>query len=88
MPTHKITLIPGDGIGPEVTAAMVSILEAAAAKTGASFEWHPFECGAEAYAKNGETSSPRPPWIPSLPTKSPSRAPPPPRSAAASPPST
>ena len=54
MPTHKITLIPGDGIGPEVTAAMVSIVEAAGAKTGASFEWHPFECGAEAYAKNGD----------------------------------
>ena len=26
--THTITLIPGDGIGPEVTAAVVSIIEA------------------------------------------------------------
>jgi isocitrate dehydrogenase len=25
---HKITLIPGDGIGPEVTQATVRILEA------------------------------------------------------------
>jgi isocitrate dehydrogenase (NAD+) len=52
--THKITLIPGDGIGPEVAAAMVSIVEAAGKLTGASFEWHTFECGAEAYEKNGE----------------------------------
>jgi isocitrate dehydrogenase (NAD+) len=54
MPTHKITLIPGDGIGPEVASAMVSIVEAAGGKTGVTFEWHSFECGAEAYAKNGD----------------------------------
>jgi isocitrate dehydrogenase (NAD+) len=54
MSTHKITLIPGDGIGPEVSAAMVRIVEAAGALSGAAFEWHSFECGAEAYAKNGE----------------------------------
>jgi len=33
--THKITLIPGDGIGTEVTQAVVRILEA----TGLKFEW-------------------------------------------------
>jgi isocitrate/isopropylmalate dehydrogenase len=27
--THKITLIPGDGIGPEVTDGVVQILAAA-----------------------------------------------------------
>ena len=27
--THTITLIPGDGIGPEVTDAVVSIIDAA-----------------------------------------------------------
>ena len=52
--THKITLIPGDGIGPEVAAAMVRVVEAAGAQTGCAFEWHSFECGAEAYEKNGE----------------------------------
>jgi isocitrate dehydrogenase (NAD+) len=52
--THTITLIPGDGIGPEVASAMVSIVEAAGAQTGCAFEWHTFECGAEAYAKNGD----------------------------------
>jgi isocitrate dehydrogenase (NAD+) len=51
---HKITLIPGDGIGPEVAAAMVSVVEAAGKLTGCAFEWHSFECGAEAYEKNGE----------------------------------
>jgi len=47
--THQITLIPGDGIGPEVAAAMVRVVEAAGAQTGCAFE-----CGAEAYEKNGE----------------------------------
>jgi isocitrate dehydrogenase (NAD+) len=48
--THKITLIPGDGIGPEVTRAAVRILEA----TGLRFEWETFQAGAEAYEKYGE----------------------------------
>src|SRR5215831_656303 len=48
--THKITLIPGDGIGPEVTKAAVRILEA----TGLKFEWETFEAGAEAYEKYRE----------------------------------
>ncbi len=42
---HKITLIPGDGIGPEVTNAVVRILEA----TGVKFEWESYPAGAEAY---------------------------------------
>ena len=51
---HKITLIPGDGIGPEGTAATVSILEAAGAATGCSFEWHRFDAGADSFTKTGE----------------------------------
>src|SRR6478752_10272291 len=47
---HKITLIPGDGIGPEVTKATVRILEA----TGVKFEWETFAVGAEAFEKSGE----------------------------------
>jgi isocitrate dehydrogenase (NAD+) len=47
---YKITLIPGDGIGPEVTGAAVRILEA----TGLKFEWEPFKAGAEAYEKYKE----------------------------------
>jgi isocitrate dehydrogenase (NAD+) len=52
--THAITLIPGDGIGPEVASAMVAVLEAAGRHTGCAFDWHTFECGAEAYEKNGQ----------------------------------
>jgi isocitrate dehydrogenase (NAD+) len=52
--THSITLIPGDGIGPEVTAATVSILEATGRATGCSFHWHRFDAGADAFAKTGE----------------------------------
>jgi isocitrate dehydrogenase (NAD+) len=47
---YKITLIPGDGIGPEVTQAAVRILEA----TGLKFEWESFQAGAEAYEKYHE----------------------------------
>jgi isocitrate dehydrogenase (NAD+) len=48
--THKVTLIPGDGIGPEVTQAVVRILDA----TGAKFEWERFAAGAEAFEIHGE----------------------------------
>jgi isocitrate dehydrogenase (NAD+) len=47
---YKITLIPGDGIGPEVTQATVRILEA----TGVKFEWESFMAGAEAFEKYKE----------------------------------
>ena len=49
--THAVTLIPGDGIGPEVSAAVVRMLEAAGGRTGVGFEWHKFAAGAEAYEK-------------------------------------
>ena len=48
--THTITLIPGDGIGPEVTAAVVRILEAA----GVSIEWERHDAGSTAVAKTGK----------------------------------
>src|SRR5213080_3154347 len=47
---HKITLIPGDGIGTEVTQAVVRILEA----TGLKFEWETVQAGAEAFEKYKE----------------------------------
>src|SRR5262245_62082687 len=34
-PKHRVTLIPGDGIGPEISEAVVSILEAA----GVAIDW-------------------------------------------------
>ena len=48
--SHQVTLIPGDGIGPEVTNAVVRILDA----TGVKFEWETYAVGSEAYEKYGE----------------------------------
>src|SRR5579872_3586640 len=48
--SYRITLLPGDGIGPEVTKAVVRILEA----TGEKFEWEEFAVGADAFEKYGE----------------------------------
>lgn len=52
--THTVTLIAGDGIGPEVTAAVVEILEAAGSLTGARFAWEPFSAGLAAFEKHNE----------------------------------
>ena len=48
---HTITLIPGDGIGPEVSAAVVRIIEA----TGVSIAWETHYAGAQALEKFGDT---------------------------------
>ncbi len=48
---HRITLIPGDGIGPEVASNVVRIIEAA----GAKVEWETHFAGAQALEKFGET---------------------------------
>ena len=50
MAKHKITLLPGDGIGPEVTASVVTIIECA----GVDVEWEKFFVGAEAVARFGD----------------------------------
>jgi isocitrate dehydrogenase (NAD+) len=47
---HKITLIPGDGIGPEVTEATLKVVEAA----GIEVEWERIDAGATAFAKHRE----------------------------------
>ena len=33
--SHRVTLIPGDGVGPEITAATRRVIEA----TGVAIEW-------------------------------------------------
>ena len=48
---HRITLIPGDGIGPEVAAAVVRIIEA----SGVEVEWERHIAGQEALDKFGKT---------------------------------
>ncbi len=51
MAKHKITLIPGDGIGPEIVAATVRIIEA----SGVDIEWETHILGAQAQEKYGTT---------------------------------
>ncbi len=53
--THTITLIAGDGIGPEVSAAVVRILKA----SGAEIEWERHDAGVLALERHG-TTLPRP----------------------------
>lgn len=48
---HVITLIPGDGIGPEIVAATVRVIEA----TGVDIEWEAHILGAQAQEKFGTT---------------------------------
>ena len=48
--THQITLLPGDGIGPEVAEATVRAVEA----TGVSIEWERVNAGVNALEAQGE----------------------------------
>ncbi len=49
--SRVITLIPGDGIGPEVTAAVLRVLEAASV----AIDWERHDAGVTAVAKTGKT---------------------------------
>src|SRR5919198_5676577 len=44
---HRVTLIPGDGIGPELADATRRVLEA----TGVDFDWDVQEAGADVMAR-------------------------------------
>lgn len=44
---HKITLIPGDGIGPEITNATINVLN----HSGVNIEWETVEAGVSALEK-------------------------------------
>ena len=46
---HRVTLIPGDGTGPELTEATRRVLEA----TGVEFEWDVQPAGADVMASHG-----------------------------------
>ena len=46
---HKVTLIPGDGTGPEIAEATTRVLEA----TGVEFEWDQQEAGEDVYESEG-----------------------------------
>jgi 3-isopropylmalate dehydrogenase len=51
--THRIAVIGGDGIGPEVTAEAIRVVDAA----GADVEWAPFDLGGQRYLRDGEILS-------------------------------
>src|SRR3990167_7268844 len=50
---HKVTLLPGDGIGPEVTRAMRTCVEA----TGVAIDWEVQQAGEFSIQRSGK---PRP----------------------------
>ena len=53
---YTVTLIPGDGIGPEVTKSMVKVVEA----TGVNIKWEEVKAGQEVIE---EYNTPIPPYF-------------------------
>ena len=47
--SHTVTLVPGDGIGPEVTGAVLAILDA----SGVAIDWDRQTAGVEAFERTG-----------------------------------
>jgi len=61
MATHRVTLIPGDGTGPELSEATRRVLEAAVrATSGSTFEWDVQEAGLDVMDSAG---TPLPPGV-------------------------
>src|SRR6476469_3755830 len=54
---HRVTLVPGDGTGPELTEATRRVLEA----TGVEFDWDVCEAGADVMDRHG--GNPLPPEV-------------------------
>jgi isocitrate dehydrogenase (NAD+) len=52
--SYPVTLIPGDGIGPEVADAAVRVLDA----TGVKFDWDRIELNAELITRTGQSLPP------------------------------
>jgi tartrate dehydrogenase/decarboxylase / D-malate dehydrogenase len=53
MKRYRVAVIPGDGIGNEVTPAAIRVLEAAAARFDAGFAWESFPWGSAYYFEHG-----------------------------------
>jgi tartrate dehydrogenase/decarboxylase/D-malate dehydrogenase len=51
--THRIAVIPGDGIGKEVLPEGMRVLEAAGRRFGFDVEWTMFDWSCEVYARTG-----------------------------------
>ncbi len=55
--TYKLAIIPGDGIGPEVVAEGLKVLDAAGTKFGFKTERQSFDFGGTRYLKTGQVLS-------------------------------
>jgi tartrate dehydrogenase/decarboxylase/D-malate dehydrogenase len=53
MRTYRIAVIPGDGIGHDVTAAAMRVLDATAQRGQVRFEWESFPWGSAYYFEHG-----------------------------------
>ena len=51
---HRVTLIPGDGVGPEITTAAQRVIDAA----GVAIEWEVAEAGAEVFLRGDSSGVP------------------------------
>ncbi len=56
--TYRIALVPGDGVGPEVVAGAVRVLEAAGARFGFGFAWQELTIGGAAIDAYGTACRP------------------------------
>ena len=56
--THTVALIEGDGIGSEIVAAALPVLEAAAERDGARLIWRRLDAGTRAFARSGSSVPP------------------------------
>ena len=53
MAHYKLAVIPGDGIGPEVVAEGLKVLDVVAAKHGLTFDKTEYELGAKYWHRQG-----------------------------------
>ena len=53
MTSYSIAVVPGDGIGPEVVAESIKVLQAAAHRFKITFDFTEFEWGSDYYTKQG-----------------------------------
>ena len=54
-PSKRIAVIPGDGIGPDVIAEAIKVLNAAVSKSGKKLALTNFDWGADRYLRDGTT---------------------------------
>jgi tartrate dehydrogenase/decarboxylase / D-malate dehydrogenase len=58
MATHRIAVIAGDGIGPEVTKEAIRVVEKAVAKEGSNLSWNPLPWSSGYYKQHGHILPP------------------------------